>query len=509
MSPEERPALTRRGFITAAAVGSAGVLAACSTSAAPVAGPSSSAGAAALDVEPTGTWRIDKSAHADVEQLGIYTPNISVVPGETVPLYVGGKADTFHIDVFRIGHFEGLGGARVARMGPFPVPQLATHHSASETKAVSANWSKSFPLDTTGWEPGFYLVHAVTGNKRIETPLILRSPSVKDKVVVIMSESTVQAYNRWGGRSLYKDANDQFSGRSFAVNTNRPLDELGWRLLYSFETPVVRIAEESGVPVAYVSNLDVALDPSILDGAKAIVSTGHDEYWSVPYRDTLARLRDKGTNLAFLGGNAGYWRIRVDDHGPDGKTVTCYKDADLDPVKNSRRTTARWRDSPHGMPETTVTGMLYDAYPALGDMKVRDPDFFLFKGTGVREGTTFPGLLAIETDRYYDIESTPRPIQAPTVGEVDCRGEKTWSTMTYYSTDSGAGVWSVGTMGWCTQMPRWVKDLKSPSRNTEFTKDVTMNMFKEFAKGPAGRAHPATNDAKELNFPTTNTTGSA
>jgi hypothetical protein len=46
-----------------------------------------------------------------------------------------------------------------------------------------------------------------------------------------------------------------------------------------------------------------------------VISLGHDEYWSPAMRHTVEGARDAGTNLAFLGANAVYWRVRFSgDH---------------------------------------------------------------------------------------------------------------------------------------------------------------------------------------------------
>ena len=43
--------------------------------------------------------------------------------------------------------------------------------------------------------------------------------------------------------------------------------------------------------------------------------------------------------------------------------------------------------------------MLYVCFGHKGSFVVRDPGFFLFAGTGVVRGTTYPGLAATEVDR--------------------------------------------------------------------------------------------------------------
>ncbi len=506
--------LTRRTFIGAASAASVATVAACSepVSSTPSVQPSASPVVVPATVgKPTKKWFISGGRRAPAQLIEAYTPDTSVLPGTPVPIHVSTSAPEWTIQVFRIGDYEGLGGTRLQTLGPFPGQKYTGKTSVdSQTKSVRADWPSAVSVDTTGWEPGFYLLHAVADGKRTEIPVVVRTADVTDRVAVIASVTTWQAYNLWGGRSLYQSAAGGFEDRSYAVSTNRPFDRTGRGLIYAFEVPAVRVAEESGVPLAYLTNVDLSLAPEQLNGAAGAVSTGHDEYWSVPYRNSLAKLRDEGGNLAFLGANTGYWRVRVADSGPDaGQLITCYKSAALDPVKNSRRTTARWRDAPKAQPENTVVGQLYDAFPANGALEIRDPGFFLFDGTDVSAGDTFPGLLGPETDRYYDLSTTPHPLQIPALSELIGKGNKTWSTMTYYTNDAGAGVVSTGTMGWCRSLPRPRKIDGIPAKTTAFAKQVTLNIFQQAAAGPMGTAHPAVDDSADVNLPKTNTTGAA
>ena len=51
-----------------------------------------------------------------------------------------------------------------------------------------------------------------------------------------------------------------------------------------FDVPAARFADEVGIDHVWFSNADISREPALLAGAKAVVSTGHDEYWSGPYR---------------------------------------------------------------------------------------------------------------------------------------------------------------------------------------------------------------------------------
>ena len=198
----------------------------------------------------------------------------------------------------------------------------------------------------------------------------------------------------------------------------------------------VVLAERMNIPVSYLANTDIALDPGVLQGARAYVSVGHDEYWSRAMRDAVVAARDAGTNLAFLGANTMYWRIRLESNARSipGRVVVAYKwDArQNDPLYASNPTlaTTRWRDAPSPEPENALTGMQYECFPVDTAYRVVSPRWWGFRKTGVVKGTSFEYLVGVEADRVYPVDSTPRPLQILSYSNYSCRGVGTSSQST-------------------------------------------------------------------------------
>jgi hypothetical protein len=500
-------------------------LAACSTSSpAPgeSGGPAGSTDAAAAAVTggasastavgtPDKGWRGTPGRVASDSQLAGYADKVSVRPGQPVRLFVR-STTPYTVTAFRIGDAGGAGASRIWRSGQLPRASQPAPTSDPGTHAVVAHWRATTRLGTTGWPAGLYALRLdrTDGLHRF-VPLVVRSPKIAGTVLLVASATTWQAYNDWGGRSLYHGPSGGFGDRSYAVSFDRPYKGDGFGLPSSFDVPVVQQAERAGVPLSYTTNVDLDAAPQAVDGALGVVSNGHDEYWTAGYRSALLRARDAGIDLAFLGANAGYWRVRLERSalGPR-RLVVGYKSAAKDPVHGEPNTTARWRDAPHAKPEETVIGQRYDCYPAHGDLVVRDPAFFLFAGTKARRGTSYRGLIGIESDRAYPLPTTPRPLQVPALSPTRCgSGARTWSTITYASVRSGAGVLAVGTMN-------WVRALRGPSATyhldlagVRFARTVTTNLLRAMAAGKMGHDHPATDELAELGLPRYNTTGSA
>ena len=218
------------------------------------------------------------------------------------------------------------------------------------TRTVVAPWHRSLTVDTAGWRPGFYVFRLRTNTGwETQVPYVVRSETAAGTVALVAPVTTWQAYNAWGGYSLYEGPDGD--RRSYAVSFDRPYNgATGANDYRTAAIPTIIRAEETGVPLSYFTNVDLET-AGVLRGALGYVSMGHDEYWTPAMRAEVARARDRGTNLAFLGANTMYWRIRLEDRstGP-ARLQVGYRDnaawttrcARADPA----RATARFRDAP-------------------------------------------------------------------------------------------------------------------------------------------------------------------
>jgi hypothetical protein len=193
-----------------------------------------------------------------------------------------------------------------------------------------------------------------------------------------------------------------------------------------------------------------------------VISLGHDEYWTPQQRDAVTKARDAGVNVAFLGANACYRRIRFGS-SPTGanRTVICYKTAyTMDPLygHDAALVTTDYRVAPAAHPESSMTGVLYEGYPTDAPYVVHASDHWLFEGTGVKNGDSFDHLVGVEYDRVTPGQPTPRPIQILAHSPLVCGGQSSHADSAYYTTPSGAGVFASGTM-------RWVEGLMAGSRD--------------------------------------------
>ena len=499
---------SRRAFLGLAAAGVAGAVSACSNVARSAAGRPAAATARAWRnpvpenaLPGTSEWVIH---HLGAEhEIEGYAGKASVLTGESFPLFVSTTARGFTASAYRLGWYQGHGARRVWRSRTVRGGAQRTAAVSDVTNTVRANWDPVLQVPTDDWPPGAYLVKlsADSGGQRY-VPVTVRSESCAGKVVLKSCVQTWQAYNTWGGYDLYKGPSGAYSERSLVVSLDRPYDANGADMFLTYERNLVKLAEyltteKGGLDLAYVTSMDIDADPHLLDGASALVSMGHDEYWTPRERANVTAARDKGVNLAFFGANAMFRRTRLQPTAlGSAREVVCYKTdyrADPEYAKDPSEVTSDWRDPPNSNPESTLIGTIYEGYPVDAPFVVSAPSSWVYQGTGVSEGDSFPHLVGVEYDRVNPAYPLQRPIQVLSHSPLTCGGVASYGDSAYYTHAGGAGVYNSGTM-------RWVEAIYGDQPHgiggatPEFVRQVTTNVLRAFADGPAAAKHKASDN---------------
>ena len=429
-----------------------------------------------------------------------FADRVSVAPGQAVRLFVSTPAATWTATAFRLGADAREVWASPPQPGHIQPPAIAQ----KPTNTVVAPWAPSLTVDTTGWDPGDYLLRLDTPDAQRYVPLTVRTPSNAGRVVIVNAVTTWQAYNQWGGYSLYKGPDGKRLDRARAVSFDRPYEYnmRGAGQFLQFELGAVRVAEKSGIALGYATDLDLHTDPHLLNGARAMITLGHDEYWSTAMRAAATTARDHGVNLAFLGGNEVYRHIRLADTplGPNRLEIN-YKSFSDDPdsTTDPLEATQDWRLPPHPRPESVLVGNTYKCFPGRAALVVADPTNWMLTGI-VHPGQTLPGVVGIEYSGVDLDAPTPRPIEVLFHSPVICgtTHQHDFADAIYYTTPSGAGVFESGTQDWVCGMDPYCTGTAQTGNVAPILDAISTRLFTTFAAGPAGDAHPAADNLGRL-----------
>jgi N,N-dimethylformamidase beta subunit-like protein len=433
-----------------------------------------------------------------------YASQVSIWPGQEFSLHVSTTASSFRVSAYRVGWYRGAQARLVWRSEPIRGRRQREASFASATRTVFTEWEPTVTVTADGWPAGAYLLRldASHGHQRY-VPLVVRSAEGAGKTVIVHAPETWQAYNLWGGYDLYQGEDGSYGTRSLQVSFNRPYEGNGASRFMIYERAFVVLAEQTGIPLAHTTGPDLERDQAVLQGAVAVYTLGHDEYWTPRRRAAITGARDVGVNVAFLGANTCFRRIRLAPaaDGSADRTVICYKTAvEQDPMyaAHPALATTDYREPPAPDPESSLTGVIYEGYPVDAPYVIHQPDHWLYAGTGARQGQSFAHLVGVEFDRVNLGYPTPRPIEVLAHSPVVCAGQPDYADTAYYTTSSGAGVFASGTM-------RWVESMMAGHRGDgrdhdispaagRFVTRVNTNLLRAFARGPAREHYPPPRD---------------
>lgn len=321
-----------------------------------------------------------------------YVDEHSIDPGGRFHVMLSGPPDgkpvSGRVEIHRIGYEPPSDRRRVFESEPLTVEPFFAHRTSGHTwlldrtaSAVGASWSPALTVEATdSWTSGYYSIDFVFADGTRDRDiafLVVTRPDRGGDVLLKLSTATYQAYNRWGGHSLY-DGDDgtrlyetkPFTTRGALVSFDRPTRSEFFEWEYYYVMWLEKLAREEGFSVAYATNHDVTRDRAFVDNPRVFVSLGHDEYWSKEEFDwTWERIFVRGGNTLFLGANIAYWQVRyVDVNAPTherGRQLVCYKSAN-DPIcrqvmgNPELHITDRFRAAAR-RPETMMVGVAYQS----------------------------------------------------------------------------------------------------------------------------------------------------
>src|SRR5216117_3629654 len=460
----------------------------------------------------TTQWRANFGSTASDAggQIKGYASATSVNKGENITFYVSvNPAQTYTIDVYRMGWYQGLGGRLVQHIGPLNGTLQPACPTNATTGMIECQWASAYTLATQStWTSGIY-VALLTNAQKFQNYIVfaVRDDSRIAALLYQQPVTTYQAYNNYPydnttGKSLYPfnsyGATTVTGGKNAAkVSFDRPYlgDGTGvdWgQSVFSWEISFIRWMEKSGYDVTYSTNVDTHTDGARLVNYRGFLSAGHDEYWSKPMYDAVVAARDAGVNLAFLGGNAVNWQARFEpsSSGVPNRVLVCYRNATLDPIADPSLKTVLWRDPPLNRPEQTLVGVQFTDQVLFTQQTsssyvpyvVTNSANWVYAGTGFRDGDSVPGIVGYEADRLFSQYPPPNAVSGTYTllshsPFAAATSPSDYSNSSVYQAPSGAWVFGTGTFGW-----NWALDdfLNGANKVDPRIQQTTANILNRF-----------------------------
>jgi hypothetical protein len=358
-----------------------------------------------------------------IPEVGLegYAKPGSIAPGDTINFYVNSRVGPVTLNIYRQEVDETFVTAVDVRALPeLPIGRMDYRDGPSWPPVGEV----VIPPD---WPSGLYCARADAGGETLSIPFVVRAaePGSQSSIVLMIPDVTYEAYNFWGGRSLYgfvSNGDDLWSygpslstpdqppehqfPRAFRVAFGRPhrpgVHDAGEQRWQRWQKPFIQWMArwEIGVELCTATDLHKAEanHTELLGNYRLLVAVGHHEYWSKEMRDHVENFVSAGGNAAFFAGNTCWFQVRFD---LNTSRVICYKDPAFDPTLFRKLTTYNWWAKPVSCPETSLTGVSWlDATDGCGEFTVRpeSANHWVFESVDVSVPFGAATLLQSETD---------------------------------------------------------------------------------------------------------------
>jgi hypothetical protein len=407
-----------------------------------------------------------------------YVAKQAVRAGQTERIYVSAPGERrVRIRVFRMGWYGGTGGRQMLVSDSLRVVRQPPCTHRSSTGLTECRWRPTLRFTIPSALPSGVYIAKLSTAKGARDCLFVVLASRPQPLLAQLPTSTYEAYNAWGGDSLYPGGADRVrltrTTQGIEVSYDRPYDSVtGAGQFFARDVAMVRFLERHGYPVSYTTSESVDEAPGQLASHRALIDFGHSEYWSARQALAFAKARDEGTSLLFFSSDTLAWRVRyarasaaASQAGEPDQTIVAYKEA---AVIDRRRV-----GTPSGFPggDAALTG---SAYVGCITPRLRQPGpptyryyswapargltpQWLFAGTGITASTRIPGIVGYELDQLT--RASPPGTAVLGAGIAPCmpsavrgdplpgRGQDLAQT-TLYTARLGAIVFSSGTLGW-------------------------------------------------------------
>jgi hypothetical protein len=388
-----------------------------------------------------------------------YASKTSVAPGQSFDLHVAAPPGSrYRVLVYRLGWYRGVGGRLImcvpgCRSSHAAIAQPPPTTPSSVTGLFRAPWRVTdrveIPPDAVSgyYEAKLEIVGGAGAGAGGSVPLIVRqSPAAPASAVLVqVPVNTWEAYNRWGGKSLYQFGT---SMHAFEVSFDRPFDQQGfYNMVTQLELPWVRFLERNGIDVSYQTDVDTDTAPGSLLHHRLVFAIGHDEYWTQRMRGAFNRALALSTNLMF-GSNSGEWRMR---YAAGQRTIVEWRDPSIDPVHKRRLDNGFFRT--FGEPECKLMGVEHrwaaqrnltsppTSYTVVGPSS--DP---WLAAAGLAPGDVIPGVVGYEWDSFIPGCFAGQVVPLMTALIPGSNGVPHSADMVRATAPSGGRVFAMGTM---------------------------------------------------------------
>lgn len=305
-----------------------------------------------------------------------YTDRLTAMPGDLVPLFASGRGEA-NFRLFPVLEPQNT----VWQQSEIPLQNRPVTDSAART---GCHWPQTVAL-TAPQTPGWYVLEMATNADTVRQSLFVVPPpdQRQARIAMLLCSNTWNAYNCWGGQSLYScDSAHQvsFLRPQPLADPFLPRERFEYQQYHyqhaGMDLHLYRLLREAGYAVDVYETRELETGLSRLKNYQVLTLSTHSEYWTKNMLQHLSDFLQQGGSLVSLSGNTAAYvsTLRTSD-----QTLHVYKS-----VRNMWMTTdSLGQLRPFGTEASFFGFHTYAPYRVLTDTA------WAWAGTGLKPGDLF------------------------------------------------------------------------------------------------------------------------
>jgi hypothetical protein len=400
----------------------------------------------------------------DRDPLEGYASSLSVSPGQVLNFYVSTTGSSLTVTYVQLHYnlqqlLDGQYGTPVTAPAVYAGQQrrlpLTPYWQGPGWENGPADFSVAIPAT---WASGLYAAEITSNNgyQTYITFIVNPPPTQHNRLALIVSTNTWNAYNNWGGESQYSypGAPGPYPNPPLDLSFLRP-NPRATPVLYDDphgpyadghlvpgDVLLLTWLRSAGYNVDVYSDADFARGIPGLNQYGALLIDSHPEYWSVGEYQNLQAYEKAGGNVLSLGGNAIYEEVQ---YSPDYTTLI---------FRTQGPTRADNSFAANGLPEINLLGVA--SWGANGDGSFAAPyavtaagaASFLLQGTNLAQGSLIGQAGVFGAASGWETEEVNKGFPSPPGTIVLAHGTNAQgpADMVYELTPAGGFVFAVGSV---------------------------------------------------------------
>jgi N,N-dimethylformamidase len=343
--------------------------------------------------------------YMDPKPIEGYTDKQFYFQGETIKFYLRAISENNKMFIKKLispNQFDTL------KVVDFQKYDQILHNSQAE---LGCNWKKSYELLLdSSFTQGYYQVDLIDSMKNFNTiTFIVGRKNNNGRIAILAPVTTWNAYNSWGGKSLYDNAIDKKN--TYYVSTQRPVNTFTTKQDLQVEANTY-LWMSKYYDVNLYPDYILEKEPKLLDNKRIIVLVYHCEYFSKPMFDKIEDLIKNGKSLLSIGANQMYWKIKWHKNFTQ---IECHKDLTF--FDEGIEVGGLWKHNLRFKERVLGTRYTKPGIHTYAPYKVTNSGHWLYKELNVKNGDLF-GLHGINELPISGSETSKRSILSPSNVEL-------------------------------------------------------------------------------------------